>query len=578
MSITNIGADSRNFYGLLVNTDGDKYEVPPFQRSYAWDKDQWFDFWSDIIETVKDKGDTIHFMGAMVFLQRREKPSQLWWVLDGQQRMSTLMIFLAALRDAIADLYPEQYEVTRSKIQNLMTPEIPGSFPAEHAHRLVLNKTDSMLFSQIVSGSGIPNVLPKDRQRSERLILKAYNYFLDEHKSELNSGNWKAPNEFFAAIEKSLTHRLCHIRVEIKDQVNAHAVFEALNNRGIELSQADLIKNYLLMEVQDTPDRLKQAEATWEKIVKTVGEDELVMLLRYSWNSAHGFVRMDELQRELAKKVGKNTGDVMQYIDWLIGEASLFAALRKGSGADWIDKPTSDALAALKTLGLRTSYVLLLALCGANQKSLIEKRKAVKDLLSFSVRYYIVGGHSANTMEKHYSEWAIGIRSKTMTSAGLLRELRQRSGTKEEFHGRFVRLNVRDANVAKYLLRGINHEMFQREGTPNETHEALELEHIVPQSLTDYWKSAIGEADPNASPDDLIHRLGNLTLLEKKFNTAGSNLSLAQKREKAYDKSVLPTNRDLKGDAEGAYGSFGPAEILKREQMFASIAERRWSL
>ena len=139
-------------------------------------------------------------------------------------------------------------------------------------------------------------------------------------------------------------------------------------------------------------------------------------------------------------------------------------------------------------------------------------------------------------------------------------------------------LSVRDANVAKYLLREINDSMLAARGTPKETEEALELEHIIPQSLTDQWVQTVCAEDETINPDDLIHRFGNLTLLEKRFNIAGSNHDLNAKREKAYDASKLPTNEDLKSTAPDAYATFGPAEILRREKRFAVVAEKVWAI
>ena len=162
----------------------------------------------------------------------------------------------------------------------------------------------------------------------------------------------------------------------------------------MELSQADLIKNYLFMEVEGNSSELKAAEELWERTVNAVGEQDLAMFLRFYWNSAYEFVRMDDLQREVTKKISAKKGNVMTFTRNLETEGSTFAALRSGEKAAWIDTRTARQLAALKTLGLRTSYVLLMAMVSAATNDM-EKREAVATVLSFSVRYFTVGGEPA---------------------------------------------------------------------------------------------------------------------------------------------------------------------------------------
>jgi Protein of unknown function DUF262/Protein of unknown function (DUF1524) len=575
MAISNIDASTSNFLDLLNSSAGDSYSVPPYQRSYAWEKEQWSDFWDDVISVVKEGDSHLHFMGAMVFMLHTDKS---WLVLDGQQRFATLLLFLSGLRDAIAAKQEGQDSTeTLVGVRNLIAPPVPGSYPKRRDRRLILNRRDDMRFNQILDGADVPKKATKDWHKSERQILTAYRFFLTKFTEELEGDTWEGASELAAAVERALSQQLCHIRVEIKDQVNAQAVFEALNNRGVELSQADLIKNYLFMEVESHPSDLKEAEDLWERTVNAVGEQDLAMFLRFYWNSAYDFVRMDVLQREMAKNVSSKRANVMTFARTLEKEAILFSALRSGEKASWIDRKTERRLAALKTLGLRTSYVLLLAMCG-EMASDTEKRDAVKAVLSFSVRYFTVGGEPANTLEKQYSEWAREIRAKKRTATDMVGQLKSLGGSREVFLKRFEMLNVKDPNVAKYMLREINDAIIAERGFPKETEQTLELEHVIPQSLTEEWIQTVCMEDETINPEELIYRFGNLTLLEKQFNIAGSNHDLDTKRTKAYDLSILPTNEDLKSTASEPYASFGPAEVLSREKRFAAVAERTWTV
>lgn len=576
VSLPNIDADAMSMHSLIATAEAQMYEVPPYQRSYAWDKNEFSDFWADISELVVDDDSDVHFMGAMVFLQRKGRP---WWVLDGQQRFSTLLLFLSALRDAVLAVAAERGtdgSAIAGKIQGLIAQEIPGSYPVKYEMRLTLNKRDSTLFHRILEGKEVPTKSQKDWHQSEKQLFKAYTFFLDGFTQELRKDRWEDLDEYRARIESVLLHRLCFIRVEILDEMNAQAVFEALNNRGVDLTQADLVKNYLFMEVQDDQTALREAEDIWERVVLAVSEADLAMFLRYFWNSAYTFVRMDDLYRTAKKRVSKAKGNVMTFLRQLDREGPLFAKLRAGEKSEWVDAATSANLKALKTLGLRTSYVLLLAMCGREGISDAERRAAVKAMLAFSVRYFTVGGEPANTLEKDFSDWAVQLRGGTLTNADVIEMLKKTGKTRDQFISAFKYLSVKDSATAKYMLREINLRMLRDEGRPAEFLEDLELEHIIPQTLTPEWEADIRALDDSANPEDLIYRFGNLTLLEKKFNIAGSNYVLDVKRKEAYDLSSLPTNAGLKSSASPVYPGFSTSQVLDRATQLADVAETVW--
>ena len=131
MAISNIDASTSNFLDLLNSSAGDRYSVPPYQRSYAWEKEQWSDFWNDVISVVKEGDSHLHFMGAMVFMLRDDHS---WSVLDGQQRFSTLLLFLAALRGAIAAKQGEQ-GVQRGLVRDRESDRPNGSWFVPEAAR-----------------------------------------------------------------------------------------------------------------------------------------------------------------------------------------------------------------------------------------------------------------------------------------------------------------------------------------------------------------------------------------------------------------------------------------------------------
>lgn len=232
-----VSATSLTFGDLLQ--DGKVYTVPPFQRSYSWEKEQIENFWTDL-NSVYENGKNEYFVGSMIFTPDEGNKIKIK-ILDGQQRFSTVLLFLSALRDALKKI---NIELGKERIEQINKVIYKTNFVTlEKNPKLELNNLDSYFFEQIVVHENIDDTELKPKYNSHKLIKSAYSYFKEEIANKINLGGEK----FVSGIIDALTNKFLVIKIEVDTDVNAQIIFETLNDRGLALSEADLIKNYIFL-------------------------------------------------------------------------------------------------------------------------------------------------------------------------------------------------------------------------------------------------------------------------------------------------------------------------------------------
>jgi len=546
------------------------YEVPPYQRNYAWDSDQTGDFWAALLRTAR--GPEPYFLGSMVFV--RTDKSAVFEVLDGQQRFASLSLVLAALRDVLKEGKPTSTYL--SNIQaTLATMDLSGKFGHAETVRLHLNERDDGYFESIARFGNLPD----EKHTSHRLLKKAYLYFREQISAELAKSGSDAET-LWNEIVDAFSERLYVIRIEVDDIVDAQMIFEALNSAGLDLTQADLIKNYLLRE---TPTAARsKAYKIWTSIADLVEEDSrLTTFIRTFWNSAYGFARKDQLYKKLRDRVKKqattaDTVDVQGFMKQIHQESNDWADLQAGAivGPGVQVDDLNDDLRDLQTLGATLIYVPLLALRQAYRDDLVSFRKAVRWLRDFYVRHTIVGKRAANEVEELYTDWSLRIRKGKMNPDELHAELVRLSPSDSEFKESFSNLVVKTQKVARLLLARINDAADPANNITKTISSGgrVHLEHIVPQS-PEKWTDLLERED--LDHERILWSIGNLTLLVGPRNIEISNSPFDVKQEKAYKigQNIAPINKGL-ADAK----EFVADTLKTRAEWLADQALGVWTL
>jgi hypothetical protein len=532
--------------------------VPLYQRSYAWDDDQLEDYCSDL-QTAFTSVPREYFLGTIVL--SKEGNAGRDTVIDGQQRLATTAILLAAMRD----YYRAHDEDGRA---NDVHNRSLGSFDDESDEdvaRLFLNTDDDEVFrSHIIDGS--KTVIPtKD---SHRLIVNAKKR-LDAFVAEVAAGagaNWAT---VLVQWRRFLDEDVRVIHVVVPTESDAFMIFETLNDRGADLTLADLLKNYLFGKASPTKldvvrENWIQAQAAFDGDV-----DMFITFLRHYWSSRQGAVRERDLYKSIKEGV-TNTTQAVSFASDLVTAARLYAALLNSEHEYWNDWGTS-AKGNIETFGilaLEQNRPMLLAVLQHFTKA--EAKKVLRAAVAWSVRGLIVGGIGGGATEKAYCGAAVKIRAGGVkTATELLTELDSIVATDKEFESRFETARVTKASLARYYLLALERGTAgtkEPELVPNANEEEVNLEHILPKNATPSDWPAFGPDERRA----FAERLGNMALLKKSENTKIGNKPYAVK------KPVLAASALSLTKAAGTPADWTSAEIESRQRDLANKAVAVW--
>jgi uncharacterized protein with ParB-like and HNH nuclease domain len=207
-----------------ITEGASQYLVPLFQRPYSWEKRQWQELCTDLIDLCEGEGS--HFIGSIVVTNIASKPNEdlthYYLLIDGQQRLTTLFVILILLRDTVDN------KTLSAKIHKLLTNEFVGGL--EH-FKLLPTQQDREIFKALVNREDI--AIPSDH-----LLAKCYSFF----KKEIKSRDYEK-------LYRVICRRLSIVEIILEEDDNPYVVFESLNAKGRSLTEADLIRNYFLMRI-----------------------------------------------------------------------------------------------------------------------------------------------------------------------------------------------------------------------------------------------------------------------------------------------------------------------------------------
>ena len=533
----------------------DKFlKVPLYQRSFAWEEENVKELFDDITNSYPDE----YFIGTIVVTDRGDYLE----IVDGQQRLATASLFFIAVRDFLK----EKGEIEKANA-------IEGEFilkqsyrDEEKKQRLTLNDVDNEFYVRAL----IKSERIDCSRASHGRLMKAYSflkeYIENKYKSEGLEG--------LLNLVDFLKDKLLIITVTVSDDVNAFTVFETLNDRGLILSQTDLIKNYLFNKAGD---RIEEAKDKWSRftgaIEAGIGEEEILSYIRYYWSSKYGLTREKELYKKIKEKI-KNKNQSITFLNNLEKNSETYLAILNPNHPFWNNFPSecSEYIAELLELRLTQNRPLLIALLEIWKDKLEDVKKALKLIVSWSVRNLITGTIGSGTLEKEFSRQARFINEgRINTARELLDSVKDLIPTDEQFQRAFEIATVSKAYIARYYLRKLEQAYrTTSELEPIKNPEKANLEHVLPANPTNLqedWPSF----DEN-SHKTYYCRLGNLTLLDKKMNSDIGNGPFEDKKS-IYKESELIITKKI-----AEYYDWTPSEIEKRQKELAKKAVEIWDI
>lgn len=531
-------------------------KVPVFQRPYSWDKENVSEFFNDIHDTYPNE----YFIGTIVLTDK----DQHLEIIDGQQRIATTIIFYSALRTFMKELNDDvavhQYESDYLFKTDLTTRET--------ILKISLGDEDHNFFkTNIVENNTVKIPVTKDsHKRIDEAYKTAYTFIRDQY---VRNGNSK---EYLFALADFIKENVQIIIVTVDDDTNAFTVFETLNDRGLTLSQTDLIKNYLFNK--SGKGRLTEAQHKWTTfkgaIEASENEAEILEYIRYHWSSKEGLTREKELFKKIKEKI-KTTAQVISYLSELENDVQIYLPLLNPNHEKWneYDPHCRDYIRTLLELSLSRLRPLLISILKRFSKQ--DVVKALRLMVSWSVRNLVTGTTPGGTLEIQFSNQAKLITNETLKNyVSLKKSLKELIPTDETFRKAFEIAPVSKAAIARYYLSEIEKSYHTtREQETSKNTENVSLEHILPEKadFATAWSSFSEEQHKS-----YLNRIGNLTLLDKKMNSNEKSSSFLNKK-KTYATSEIKISKQLAG-----LRNWDVEEIESRQKEFATKAVKIWDI
>ena len=550
-----------NYLQLIGN--GKTYRVPPYQRDYAWTEDAWEDFWNDVLD-LRRQPEARHYMGALVVQGQSDRE---FTIIDGQQRLATLSILSLAVIDKLhrmADQGSDE-ERNRERAKELRNRFIGEKDPAsliEHS-RLNLSRTDDAFYQDYLVQLRTP-LNPRGLPRSNAPLWECFRYFA-ERLDALD--DVQEDGEAIARILSETTARgLLFILITVEDEFDAYTVFETLNARGLELTTADLLKNFLFSKVC-VPSDLDALQRRWQALIATVTQERFSDFLRYHLLCEQAGIRKERLFKLMRDRV-TTSQQVFDLLSDLEDRAELFSALADSNHEFWMERP--EAKQYIRDLMLFRARQVTPLLFAAWEKFSPDDFIRVLKLASVVSFRYLVSRRNPNKLESVYPDAAKAILDGHAGRPGAvfarLRPIYVDDGT---FESNFAVYSINPRGrkkLLKYILCRLEEDAGGIARDPEA--EPASIEHIFPQNPSGDWADAFSPMEQEAAGN----RIGNTTLLESAVNRNIGSASYAEKRP-AYERSAYALTQQI---AEMAPEEWTFAFMEKRQQHLAQRAVQVW--
>lgn len=567
MAATNFKTENNTFRKLIGN--GLSYRIPRFQRDYSWTEEEWEDLWQDLLGALRPGGEPAHYMGYLVLQSSDDKTFD---VIDGQQRLTTISMFVLAILKSLRRLVETgvDADANQRRVDQITNSYIGFLDPVTLVARpkLTLNRNNNSYWqSYLVPLGHLPS---RGFRASEHALRKAFEWFDAAVAKHVASDQDKG--RALAQLLEDASDRLFFTVITVTDELNAYRVFETLNARGVRLSATDLLKNYLFSVLdrgEQVDHELLTLEERWERMVGRLGAEDFPDFLRVHWNSRRDFARQADLFKTIRARVRDRAG-VFELLREMDEDLDHYLSLVQPESSSW-SAEAREHVRTLLTFQVKRPFSMLIA---ARRRFDDETFTGLlRDCVSLAFRANVICGWSAGEQERVFSDAALGIAAGRLVNRhAVLDVLRSVYPADKTFAGHFAERSIRTTQtrnnkVVKYLLCKLERHVDGRAELKLDS-DSFGVEHVLPQSPGPEW-GALTELEVDA----LTYRLGNMTLLSTKDNTRLGGSPWRQKRE-VYEVSEFEITRRLASDDT----EWGAERIAARQAWMAQQAVAIWRI
>ena len=512
------------------------FKIPRFQRPYSWELEEVQTFWDDVV----NGNTTDYFIGSMVAFQIN-KP--YFGIVDGQQRLTTITLMLAALRNAFFRLGSDNLAkgihqfIERENVdyENEYILNAETSFPYFHSQiqaypdEIIVTDSDIGVEEQNLKNAfdriegnlikDLTNLVLKKKYEFDKLKDKKYNFSLDEDDQ-------RKVTEFLRSIRDKI-RSLKLVFINLDNEEDAYLIFETLNARGKDLRVSDLIKNLLLQKIKSSSKSVDKPKEAWNSIVNKLsksGTDVVDNYVVHYWLANREYTTEKELFAKVKKYVNSDQNNAQKILNEL-GQYSEYYLQMLMPNSTITTKEMlgiKKSLNGLRVFNVRQQSSIVLALLASYENgniTLKNLKKSLKIIEHFHFQYNAIASkRSSGSISTGYSRLALELKNVTDNDSfqkfynNLHKHLSEKMPKFEEFDVKFKQLiylsdQHRNRNTIKYVFTLL---MEEKNLALNLDYESLTIEHLVSQSTL---------KDKNVGKEQIVGGIGNLILVSTSINS-----------------------------------------------------------
>jgi hypothetical protein len=532
--------------------------VPPNQRDYAWTSREVKALLEDLALAISNDEDQ-HFLGTLVTIPKGLDSLE---VVDGQQRLATTALCLAAMYHLSNASSPNLGRA----LQNYLV-DVDNS-TLELSPKMRLNTADTAVFHDLIVNGDASSTRSNGRE-SHDLLIGAYETAKEHMKTVIRPIK---ENERFKVFQKWMNYLEFSARailLKVPNSANAFKMFETLNDRGLRVSQADLVKNYIFGQAGE---RSSEAQQIWSYIkgaLETLDEDDITInFLRQALISMHGVVRENDVY-EKVQSITKGSQSSLDFLNSLESSSGDYVAIINPESDKWnsYTSSTRKSLMVINLFDIKPFRPVLLSIAKKFEPN--TAAKAFEQLVSYGVRMIIASSTRSGSIEIACGKAAKAVYDgEITTSEGLRQSLATIIPNNEQFKQAFSTATVSQAKFARYYLRCL--ELAAKDEPdpwliPNDDADAINLEHVLPHKPMGNW-GKFSEDDVKA----YSKRIGNMALLKAKANSDLRSVGFEIKKS-ALKASPYATTAMIGNEPEWSIKT-----IVERQAYLADLALKAW--
>jgi uncharacterized protein with ParB-like and HNH nuclease domain len=523
-----------------------QYVIPLFQRTYSWTSKEWEILWKDLVDLCEMESPRTHFIGSIVNMPTVSVPEGVakYLLIDGQQRLTTIFVLLAILRD----------KAKQNDINSRFANEINDTLLVNQYKdgidyfKLMPTQIDRPVFENLIKGKIV---------ETESQIIEAYRFF----EKKIKQTNFE-----YEKLKKIITSYFSVVSIVLDADDNPYLVFESLNAKGRPLTQADLIRNYFFMRIH--VDKQEEIYTELWLPMQTALNENLTEFIRHFLMRNGGIVKQTDVYYALKENV--STQNAIMYLTELQKFSVYYKHLLNPDFEP--DALVKKCIKRLNRIEVTTAYPLLLNFYNDYANNTISKDDFVailQILENYLIRRFVCN-IPTNQLNKIFPTIYPQVKSADNIVESFKTVLQSKGYPKDnEFENRFRETKFYgggDRQVkTKLILETLEENFAHKE---NVSFERLTIEHIMPQTLSEWWQVELGE-EWAETHDLFLHTIGNLTLTA--YNSELSNDDFPTKK-RTFSESHLDLNKYF-----GDKSNWTKEEIEKRAENLAKKAIEIWS-